>query len=270
MGRCHETRSAQCLWQTSISGSRVACVLHFPLPWTRHFPAPPLVWEASVSSSFSSLSFITPTTSTFLPPSTSLHPSYWRTNHVCFLILTSSTRFFMHVLMTGRTDGPQVQGVQRSPFLQRYCGDFTIVVEVWLHRVDENTCSASGLTFQPFQQWDPSVDTDTSRALVVMIVNSRASCTDFDFSEASPLQLEAVSREDWHTRDTALKQIEGMGTRKYVLSIVDNDNEFRSRCESEYQLGTSGLQLMSKTWIFHHCFYWKSKFWHYCCHRWST
>jgi hypothetical protein len=45
-------------------------------------------------------------------------------------------------------------------------GDFTLVVDVCLHRVDED---ASGLTFE---EWDPSVDTDSSQAPVVMIVNS--------------------------------------------------------------------------------------------------
>jgi len=43
-----------------------------------------------------------------------------------------------------------------------------------------------------------------------------------------PLQLEAAGAAA--TRGVALKQIHGMGTRRYVLS-VDNDNEFRSRCE---------------------------------------
>jgi hypothetical protein len=34
------------------------------------------------------------------------------------------------------------------------------------------------------------------------------------------------------TRGAALKQIHDMGTRRYVLSVtVDNDNEFRSRCD---------------------------------------
>jgi hypothetical protein len=37
-------------------------------------------------------------------------------------------------------------------------------------------------------------------------------------------------RGGWRTRDTVLNQIHDMGTRRYVLS-VDNDNEFRSRCE---------------------------------------
>ena len=35
-----------------------------------------------------------------------------------------------------------------------YDGDFSLVVEVWLYRVDEDS---SGLTFE---EWDPSVDTD--------------------------------------------------------------------------------------------------------------
>jgi hypothetical protein len=44
------------------------------------------------------------------------------------------------------------------------------------------------------------------------------------------LQLEVVARGGRRTRGAALKQIHGMGTRRYVLS-ADNDNEFRSRCE---------------------------------------
>jgi hypothetical protein len=52
----------------------------------------------------------------------------------------------------------------------------------------------------------------------------------FDLREVLPLQLEGAARGGQRTRGAALKQIHGMGTRKYVLS-VDNDNEFRSRCE---------------------------------------
>jgi hypothetical protein len=47
-----------------------------------------------------------------------------------------------------------------------YNGDYTFVVDVWLHRVDEDS---SGLTFE---EWDPSTDTDASQAPVEMIVNS--------------------------------------------------------------------------------------------------
>jgi hypothetical protein len=45
-------------------------------------------------------------------------------------------------------------------------GDCTLVVDVWLHPVDEDD---SGLTFE---EWDPSADTDASEAPVEMIVNS--------------------------------------------------------------------------------------------------
>jgi hypothetical protein len=48
--------------------------------------------------------------------------------------------------------------------------------------------------------------------------------------EVLPLQLEAAARGTRCTCGAALKQIHGMGTRRNVLS-VDNDNEFRSRCE---------------------------------------
>jgi hypothetical protein len=45
-------------------------------------------------------------------------------------------------------------------------GDCALLVDVWMHRVDED---ASGLTFE---EWDPSADTDASEAPVAMIVNS--------------------------------------------------------------------------------------------------
>ena len=86
----------------------------------------------------------------------------------------------------------------------------------------------SGLTFE---EWDPSADTDASEAPVAMIVNSSELCAaGFDLREVIPLQLEAAARGARCTRGAALKQIHGMGTWRYVLS-VDNDNEFRSRRE---------------------------------------
>ena len=85
----------------------------------------------------------------------------------------------------------------------------------------------SGLTFE---EWDPSADTDASEAPVAMNVNSSELCTTgFDLREVIPLQLVTAVRGGQHTRGSVLKQIHGMGTRRYVLS-VDNDNEFRSRC----------------------------------------
>ncbi len=82
------------------------------------------------------------------------------------------------------------------------------MVVVCLHRVDED---ASGLTFE---EWDPLADT------VAMIVNSSELCaTGFDLREMIPLQLEEATRGDRRTCDTVLKQIHGMGTRRYVLSV---------------------------------------------------
>ena len=75
------------------------------------------------------------------------------------------------------------------------------------------------------------MDTDASETPVTMIVNSSQLCVPgFDLREVIPLQLETVVCEDRRTRGKTLKQIHGMGTRRYLLS-VDNDNEFRSRCE---------------------------------------
>ncbi len=82
----------------------------------------------------------------------------------------------------------------------------------------------SGLTFE---EWDPSADTDASEAPVEMIINSSELCaTGFDLREV----FETVARGGQCTRDSVLKEIHGMGTRRYALS-VDIDNEFRSRCE---------------------------------------
>jgi hypothetical protein len=104
-------------------------------------------------------------------------------------------------------------------------GDRALVVDVWLHRVDED---ASGLTFE---ERDPSVDTNASQAVVAIIVNSsELRAAGFDLREVIPIQLKAAARGDRRTRVAALKQIHGMGTKRYVLS-VDNDNEFRLRCE---------------------------------------
>jgi hypothetical protein len=62
------------------------------------------------------------------------------------------------------------------------------------------------------------------------INSSELRATGFDLREVIPLQLEVAARGGQRTRGAALKQIHGMGTRRYVLS-VDNDSEFRSRCE---------------------------------------
>ena len=65
-----------------------------------------------------------------------------------------------------------------------YNGDCDLVVDVWIHRVDEDV---SGLTFE---EWDPSVDTDSFQAPVAMIINSsELLAAGFDFREVIPLAL---------------------------------------------------------------------------------
>ena len=74
------------------------------------------------------------------------------------------------------------------------------MVDLWLHRVDEDV---SGLSFE---EWDPSADTDSSQSPVTMIVNSsELSAAGFDLKEVIPLQLESVTRGGWCTHGTALK-----------------------------------------------------------------
>ena len=45
-----------------------------------------------------------------------------------------------------------------------------------------------------------------------------------------PPTLEATERGGLRTRGAGLRSLEGMGPKRFVLS-VDDDTEFRSRCE---------------------------------------
>jgi hypothetical protein len=74
---------------------------------------------------------------------------------------------------------------------------------------------ASGLTFQ---EWTP--DVDTSRPPVDMVINSSE-------LRAAGFKVKEVSS---CSRGKGLRSLEGMGPKRFVLS-VDNDTEFRSRCE---------------------------------------
>ncbi len=86
----------------------------------------------------------------------------------------------------------------------------------------------SGLTFQ---EWDPSAGSDDTSAPVAMLVNSsELRAADFPLTEVRPLQLDSVSRGGRRTRGAAVRKIQGVGNSTFVLS-VENDNDFRSRCE---------------------------------------
>ena len=72
---------------------------------------------------------------------------------------------------------------------------------------------------------------DGASAPVEMVVNSSdLSVTDFHLEEVSPLQLDTVTRGDRRTRGGVVKNLQGVGNSTFVLS-VENDNDFRSRCE---------------------------------------
>jgi hypothetical protein len=104
-------------------------------------------------------------------------------------------------------------------------GDSVLVVELWLHRVADDT---SGLTFQ---EWDPSAGTDDTSVPVAMLVNSNElRAADFPLVEVRSLHLDSVARGDRRTRGAAVRKLQGVGKSTFVLS-VENDNDCRSRCE---------------------------------------
>jgi hypothetical protein len=103
--------------------------------------------------------------------------------------------------------------------------DNTLVVDLWLHRVADDL---SGLTFQ---EWDPSEGSDDTSAPVAMFVNSsELRVSDFHLAEVRSLQLDTVSLGGRRTRDTPVRKSQGVCNSTFVLS-VENDNDFRSRCE---------------------------------------
>ena len=98
------------------------------------------------------------------------------------------------------------------------------VVELWLYRVTDDL---SELTFQ---EWDPSTGTDDGSDPVAMLVNSSdLRAEDIHLVEVCPLQL-----DDAHgvrrTHGVTVRKLQGVGNSTFALS-VENDNDFRSRCE---------------------------------------
>ncbi len=62
-----------------------------------------------------------------------------------------------------------------------------------------------------------------------MLINSSELCASgFKLKEVLPPSLE--TSDQVRTRGTGLRSLEGMGPERFVLS-VDDDTEFRSRCE---------------------------------------
>jgi len=60
-----------------------------------------------------------------------------------------------------------------------------------------------------------------------MIINSSKLCgAGLNLQEVIPPALEAVERSGRRTRGAGLRQVEGMGRKRFVLS-ADDDNELR-------------------------------------------
>ena len=64
-----------------------------------------------------------------------------------------------------------------------------------------------------------------------MIINSGELRADgFKLKEVLPPQLESAARGEMLTRGAGLRRLQGMGPHRFLLN-VDDDTEFRSRCE---------------------------------------
>ena len=76
-----------------------------------------------------------------------------------------------------------------------------------------------------------STDADANQPPVEMILNSsELRAAGFKLKDLLPPELEASARAGKRTRGAGLRQLQGMGPTRFVLS-VDDDNEMRSRCE---------------------------------------
>ena len=71
---------------------------------------------------------------------------------------------------------------------------------------------------------------DTQTPVPMMINSSELRGGGFNLQEVIPPALEAAARSGRRMRGEGLRQFEGMGRKRFVLS-PDDDNELRSRCE---------------------------------------
>ena len=73
--------------------------------------------------------------------------------------------------------------------------------------------------------------TDDESVPVAMLVNSNELLVaDFHLPVVRSLQLDTVTRGDRRTSGAVVRKLQGVGNSTFVLS-VENDNDFRSRCE---------------------------------------
>jgi hypothetical protein len=105
------------------------------------------------------------------------------------------------------------------------------------------TCGGIGLLMicqdSRFRSGTPAGTDDTSVPVVMLVNSSELRAADFPLAEVRTLQLDEVSHGGRRTRGAVVRKLRGVGNSTLVLS-VENDNDFRSRCRSEY-LDTLGL-----------------------------
>jgi hypothetical protein len=71
---------------------------------------------------------------------------------------------------------------------------------------------------------------DTSVPVVMLVNSSEFRAADFPLAEVRPLHLDAVVRGGRRPHGVSVRKCQGVGKSTFVLS-VENDNDFRSRCE---------------------------------------
>ena len=71
---------------------------------------------------------------------------------------------------------------------------------------------------------------DASFPVVTLVNSSELRAADFHLEEVSPLQLDTETRGDRRTLGVTVRKLQVVGNSTFVLS-VENDNDFRSRCE---------------------------------------
>ena len=75
---------------------------------------------------------------------------------------------------------------------------------------------------------DHSAGTDDANAPVVILVNSSELCVaDFHLPEVMTLQIDG----DCRNRGVVVRKFHGVGNSTFVLSVENDNDFFRSRCE---------------------------------------
>jgi len=103
------------------------------------------------------------------------------------------------------------------------------VVKSWFHRSADDL---SGCTFVEWDPKDPQV-VDMESPPVAMIINTKElRGAGFKLQEIFPPALRATvaGRVSGRTRGAGVRQVEGLGEKKYVLE-TRMDNEIRELCE---------------------------------------